>query len=917
MIPARILTLRLVALFFISSLCVFLPSKATASADARLAGKKNVLILNSYHEGFKWTDDITRGVISALEPMSGETRIFIEYMGTKWVNDDLYVQKLVQILKHKYSRTRFDLIISSDNDAFDFLRNHRDEVFGKIPVVFNGVNYFTEKDLAGKTLFTGVSETADLRESLELALRLHPSVKRIFVINDHGISGRRVKDEIEKLTPLFHGRARIEFEDKTDLEHILKDVETLPPDSLIFYTFFYGDPATTSYENSDCIYLISRHARVPVYGAWDFNLGYGIVGGKLTSGSDQGSVSGLMGLRILKGERVENIPAIRKSQPRFMFDYRQMERFGIRKSALPEGSVVINEPNSFHKVPKELIWATLIGLASLSGVILMLLYVNRQRKQSEEALQEAHDELETRVAERTEQLARTAEALRLSEERYALAVQGTNDGIWDLNPATGEAYHSPRWKRIIGYEDDEITGSFNEWESRVHPEDHQRVMEAGKAYEEGRAPSFEVEYRLRHKDGNYRWVLTRGACLRDSLGRAYRLAGSLTDITERKELEKQLLQAQKMESIGMLAGGVAHEFNNLLTVISGYGQVLQENIPPDDEHSRESIANVLKAAERAADLTRGLLAFSRKQLISPKPVHIDTLLHDISRIIQRIIGEDIELSTGLSGINLLVQADPGQIEQVLMNLATNSRDAMPHGGHLSVTTRQVVVEKGTEARFDLPEPGNYVLISVADTGTGIDRTSMERIFNPFYTTKEVGKGTGLGLSIAHGIIKQHNGSILVSSEPGKGTTFDIYLPLVEGRSRKQEPDRPVPLVNGGETLLVAEDEEIVRLYLKRILEKAGYKVIVANDGEDAVERFRKHDNISLIVSDVVMPRKSGKELVEEIRKLKPGIKVVFISGYAADIMHKKGILEEGSAFVTKPFQKNDLLQKIREVLDKD
>jgi len=252
-----------------------------------------------------------------------------------------------------------------------------------------------------------------------------------------------------------------------------------------------------------------------------------------------------------------------------------------------------------------------------------------------------------------------------------------------------------------------------------------------------------------------------------------------------------------------------------------------------------------------------------------------------------------------------------------MNMATNSRDAMPHGGRLSITTKQVVVEKGTEARFDLPESGNYVLISVADTGTGIDRTSMERIFNPFYTTKEVGKGTGLGLSIAHGIIKQHNGSILVSSEPGKGTTFDIYLPLVEGSSLKEEANRPAPLVNGRETLLVAEDEEIVRLYLKRILEKAGYKVIVAHDGEDAVERFRKHDDISLIVSDVVMPRKSGKELVEEIRKLKPGIKVVFISGYAADIMHKQGIIEEGSVFITKPFQKNDLLQKIREVLDMD
>jgi len=257
-----------------------LPSESIASGKSRLEGKKNVLILNSYHQGFKWTDDITRGVISALEPVSGETRIFIEYMGTKWVKDDLYFQELRQILKHKYSRTRFDLIVSSDNDAFDFLRDHRDEVFGRIPVVFSGVNYFKESDLAGKALFTGVSETADLRESLELALRLHPSAKQIFVINDTGISGRIVHGEIAKLAPVFQGRAQILYENRADLEKIVKDVEALPPDALIFYTFYYGDPAGKSYENRDCISLISRHAPVPVYGAWDFNLGYGIVGGR-------------------------------------------------------------------------------------------------------------------------------------------------------------------------------------------------------------------------------------------------------------------------------------------------------------------------------------------------------------------------------------------------------------------------------------------------------------------------------------------------------------------------------------------------------------------------------------------------------------------------------------------------------------
>jgi PAS domain S-box-containing protein len=584
-----------------------------------------------------------------------------------------------------------------------------------------------------------------------------------------------------------------------------------------------------------------------------------------------------------------------------------------------DAGTIINYDEEFNLPVGRLHFHTvLIPVRNAVGDIYRIVGVARditERKRMEEELRLAHEELEKRVVERTEQLEKTAEALRASEERYALAVHGSNDGIWDLNLATGEAYHSPRWKSILGYEGDEITGNFKEWESRLHPDDYQKVMEAGKAYEEGRAPSFEIEYRLRHKDGDYRWVLTRGACLCDSQRKPYRMAGSLTDITERKKLEQQLLQSQKMESVGILAGGVAHEFNNLLTAISGYGQILQESIPADDDLSRESIENIMKASDRAADLTRGLLAFSRKQVISPKPVHIDTLISNTGKIIRRVIGEDIEFSTGFAGKNLLVKADPGQIEQVLMNMATNARDAMPHGGRLTVATRRVVVREGSEARYDLPEPGQYALISVADSGTGIDGKSLESIFEPFYTTKEVGKGTGLGLSVAHGIIKQHNGSILVSSEPGKGTTFNIYLPLVEGHAVKEESKMPAPLINGMETLLVAEDEEIVRMFMKKILERAGYKVIVADNGEDAVARFREHGDISLVLSDVVMPGKNGREVLNEVRKMNPGIKMVFISGYAADMMSRKGMIEEGAEFITKPFKKNDLLQKVRDVLD--
>jgi two-component system cell cycle sensor histidine kinase/response regulator CckA len=671
-----------------------------------------------------------------------------------------------------------------------------------------------------------------------------------------------------------------------------------------------------------------------------------------------------------------------------------------------------------------------------------------ERKRMEVELRHAHDELENRVAERTEQMEKTAQALRTSEERYAVAVQGSNDGIWDLNLATGEIYFSKRCKTMLGYEDEEMPNNVDEWKKRIHPVDRKMVNETQKAYLDGQIPTFEIEYRLQHKDGSYRHVLTRGACMSDSHGVPYRFSGSHTDITEKKlaeealrkneellrgildnlpvgvvlydkewtkilenkarrniwglenvldenpehfkgwhvdsgemvrkeewpafrackegistskiiaiegfdgrrktaklsgtplrigkigdqliagigvieditdqrKLEHQLLQSQKMESIGMLAGGVAHDFNNLLTVITGYGQMLLESVPEDDEEVHESINNILDAAERAVDLTRGLLAFSRKQVISPKSVQIDALISDTGKLIERIIGEDIEFRTDFSGKNLLVKADAGQIEQVLMNLATNARDAMPHGGLLSITTTEVEVREGSEARYDLTVPGKYVLITVADTGTGIDKKSLEAIFEPFYTTKEVGKGTGLGLSIVYGIIKQHNGSILAVSDTGKGTIFNIYLPLLDGREFKEEPKQFVAPIGGNETLLLAEDEESVKTFMKKILERAGYKVVVADNGEDAVARFRENEDISLVLSDVIMPRKNGKEMLDEIRRIKPGIKAVFISGYAAVITNKKSMLEEGTEFISKPFKENDLLKKVREVLDKD
>ncbi len=427
---------------------------------------------------------------------------------------------------------------------------------------------------------------------------------------------------------------------------------------------------------------------------------------------------------------------------------------------------------------------------------------------------------------------------------------------------------------------------------------------------------FEVE--MKKKDGDIIIVHLSVSITRDDEGKIIGHRGIARDMTERKRLEKQLMHAQKMESIGLLAGGVAHDFNNLLTAISGYGQMLQESIPEDDEFSQESIGQVLRAAERAADLTKSLLAFSRKQLIYPKPVQVENIIRDTGNLIQRIIGEDIELSMSFCNGEPPVMADTGQIEQVLMNLATNARDAMPHGGRLHISTEVAMVQDGSEAQYDVARPGKYVRISVSDSGEGIDEKHLGRIFEPFFTTKDVGKGTGLGLAMIYGAVKQNNGSILVDSIHGKGTTFHILLPALEtgGDVDEMQPAVASSTFGGTETILIAEDEEMVRAFTQKILERAGYQVITAVDGEDAVLKFKEYgEKVSLILSDVIMPGKNGREILEEVRLIKPSVNVLFISGYTANVMHEKGIFEEGMDFIAKPFDKNELLRKVRGVLD--
>jgi len=383
---------------------------------------------------------------------------------------------------------------------------------------------------------------------------------------------------------------------------------------------------------------------------------------------------------------------------------------------------------------------------------------------------------------------------------------------------------------------------------------------------------------------------------------------------ENKELEEQLRHSQKMEAIGTMAGGIAHDFNNMLMVINGFSTLLKLEF---DEGSRpwSHADQIIAAGEKAAILTQRLLAFTRKQIISPRPINLDENVRNIGKMLARLVTEDIELRFHLDAAERVVMADPGQLDQTLMNLVTNARDAMPNGGVITITTGVVKLDDDFVKRYPQVIREDYLLLTVNDNGVGISDAVREKIFDPFFTTKEVGKGTGLGLSMVYGIVKQHDGIIEVDTDAGKGTSFKIYLPLIEMVLDQQERKMPVLLRGNAETILVAEDDQAVLSFLLGVLQENGYSVVTATNGEDAVQKFIEfQDTVRLVLLDVIMPRKNGREIYDEIIKIRPDIKVLFMSGYTNDVIDWKDARKEGISLLAKPLQADELLEKLREAL---
>jgi PAS domain S-box-containing protein len=506
---------------------------------------------------------------------------------------------------------------------------------------------------------------------------------------------------------------------------------------------------------------------------------------------------------------------------------------------------------------------------------------------------------------------KTEDALRDSELRFRSLVEATTDWIWEIDENNRYVYSSPKARDLLGYDSGEIIGRtpFD-----LLPQgDALSLKRSLRDIVTERKPFFGFEMET-CVNGGFVTIETSGVPIFDENGAFYGYRGISRDVTERKKLEQKYLQAQKMEAVGQLAGGVAHDFNNILTAIIGFEHLLQERL--NDEKSLHFAKQVSMLAEKASHLTRDLLAFSRKQPMNPKPMDLNENIQKLGKMLERLIGEDVELRSILQKGKLPVLAVSGHLEQVFMNLATNARDAMPHGGLLTIKTESACIDEEFVRMNGYGSPGMYALVSVSDTGCGMDEETRLKVFEPFFTTKEVGKGTGLGLSTAYGIIRQHGGFLSVYSEVGEGSMFRIYLPILDEEADAEKDPAALLFPPGGrETVLLVEDEPEVREMTRTLLEKHGYRVCTAIDGEDALEQYMANEGgVDLLILDVIMPKRNGKEIYDIISRSREDIKTIFISGYTADIVEQKGI-PETCHLVSKPFSPHAFLWKVRNVLD--
>ena len=1042
----------------------FLPTLTYANLPPK--PQQKILLLNSYHKGYSWTDSITKGIENTLTPY--DTSLYIEYMDSKRQCTDQFLKLLEKMLTLKHKNIKYDLIITSDDNAFKFMKNHGTKIFGDIPHVFCGVNNLQPNDINTLTNSTGINEKVDLIANVNLIRNLHPECKKIYFISDQTTTGQKLTGEIAEFINTNPDAADLitQIAPKTfkELESQLKKIS---PPSVILLGAYFRDTKGTYIAYQKNTNLICNNSSVPVYGLWDFQLGHGITGGKLVSGELQGKAAANYGLQILNGRKASEIPVLYETPTQYAFDYNKLKKFNIHLETLPAKSIIKNQPASFYKQHK---LSILIASTILSIFLLTFLGVSYgliKARNAEKTLKRNEENLRTTLlsigdavittdqagliiqmnpaAEKltgwklenalnktlsevfvtpgssiftsksfsvsqfspikekatiisqngeSRQISITAAPIRetkgkifgivlvfrditkeletqnqqqdrlvrIQKQQKALIDMSTNPhvlegnfkraaetltpliaqtldvervGIWTFYAAKQELICLDLYQQSSNSHSKGTTFNANSIPTYIEAQLKDWAIISNDSLSDPRFEDLKATYLIPNKitsnlevaikiQGQLKGILciehvgpqrkwqddeaTFATGITDQLAQVYLLQ-------ERKETEELLTQSRKMDAIGQLAGGIAHDFNNMLTGIINSAQLLGQTIKVSDKKENKLIQIILEAAERAADLTGKLLAFSRRGKIAKQAVNCHNILKNTISILSRTINKNIEIKDNLNAINSIVIGDNSELQNVLMNIGINASHAMPKGGELSFSTQNVNLNETycSISPFTI-SPGEFLEIEIRDTGCGIPFENQKKIFEPFFTTKEAGKGTGLGLATVYGIIQKHNGAITLYSEENKGTVFHLFIPSSQKNSQinKSSPE----IIKGSGNILLVDDEKVIRATGKFMLENMGYKVTVANNGKEAVDTYKKNNqNFDLVIMDMLMPEMNGQQAFFELKEINKDCKIIISSGFTKDNtmedMKKAGLI----GFIQKPYRDYELSKIVSNALN--
>lgn len=858
----------------ICALCLTACLVAFAESADTQDGVKKVLLLNSYHKGFFWTDEITRGVEKVLKQNPAE--LHVDYMDTKRQFGRDYQDLLTRILRLKHTRHNYDAIVVSDDNAFNFVCKNREQIFGATPVVFCGVNYLQKERLAGRRNITGVNEQVDIAANVSLIQKLHPDCRKIFVVADNTTTGKRIQEEVRLVRSAnAHDICALELLYDVGVEELAEYLENLDKSTVVLFTLFFRDKHDVFLEYDKGARLVSGHAHVPVYCVWDFSFGFGMVGGYLTSGFDQGYEAGLKVLEILEGKAPDDIPVKFESVTRLQFDYRQLKNHGIQLAQIPSGARILHKPVSFYGEHKKLIWSA----ASAFGLLLLALFGV------------SFGLVRSRHAER-------------AIKDFEKAMDASSDAIGMFTPDGSLFYQNKTFDELFGnIGDDPGTRLFvDEKLGRV-------VFETIKSGRE-----WTGEAAMYDKKNQVRDIFLRAYPVQRE-DQVVALVCVHTDITERKKSEAELQKMEKLKSIGTLAGGIAHDFNNILTGL--FGNMTLARLYLDKHHpAYQPLRDAEKSMNRATRLANQLLTFSKGGEPVREDARLDRLVEEIVRF--DLSGSNVKPVFSFAEDLWLANVDKGQIHQVFSNLTINANQAMPDGGRLYVSMENAEIFHADTRK--LP-PGKYIRVSIRDEGIGIERKHLKRIFDPYYSTKKA--GNGLGLATVYSIIKKHGGHISVDSEPGTGTSFTLYLPASMERMALSTVDGATQEFSSVQTgrILIMDDDVMIRQVASDMLEASGYAVEAAPEGKTALDKYKQAlgagNPFDAVIMDLTVPGgMGGVETIKALLAVDDQAKAIVSSGYSADPVMANYSAYGFKGVITKPYSMEKLQQVIDQVLQK-